>query len=342
MRTVCLKLNQILDIKKWQKLQDSMAKVTNLAIITVDYKGIPVTSHSCPHPFCQYVRAHPGLAKYCIQCDSRAGLEAVRMNAPYIYLCHCNIVDLAVPIIIDGLYIGAIMAGQVHLPRDERKFRLEKPVSFPDRSIFKDKQVMEMYSAIPTMAYQEVEAVSNMLLDFCDYVVEEAINKNLLMDILEQLGSPQKMGGITDKFSGYPASSIEFAKQAMSSIIIKSHVDTGDTDRPVCKNQTLKPALDYIYENKGEAVNQTQMAELCHISASYFSRLFSKEIGEGFSSFLAGQKVEWSKRLLEQTELTVAQISDELGFNDPGHFINTFKRRENITPGVYRKYVKKV
>ena len=37
----------------------------------------------------------------------------VRSNEPYIYLCHYNIVDVAVPIIIDGRYMGAIMAGTV-------------------------------------------------------------------------------------------------------------------------------------------------------------------------------------------------------------------------------------
>ncbi|MDO7203718.1 PocR ligand-binding domain-containing protein [Paraclostridium bifermentans] len=33
------------------------------------------------------------------------------MNKPYIYLCHYNIVDVAIPIIVDEKYIGAIMTG---------------------------------------------------------------------------------------------------------------------------------------------------------------------------------------------------------------------------------------
>ena len=80
------------------------------------------------------------------------------------------------------------------------------------------------------------------------------------------------------------------------------------------------------------------MAQLCHISTSHFSRLFAKEVGEGFSSFVSRLKVEWSKQLLEKTDLPVTQISDELGFSEPGYYIKTFKKFEKVTPATYRKY----
>lgn len=46
-------LDKILDLKKWQELQDSLADVTELAIITIDYKGRPISAHSKCTPFCQ-------------------------------------------------------------------------------------------------------------------------------------------------------------------------------------------------------------------------------------------------------------------------------------------------
>ena len=339
MQTGFLNIDQILDIEKWQFLQDSLAKMTKLAIITVDYKGIPVTKHSEPRPFCHYVRTIPELEKYCHKCDSRAGLEAVRISAPYIYLCHCNIVDLAVPIVIDGQYIGATLAGQVRLPLDEQATaNLEKIFISPNKSLFETDELLDLYNAIPIMPYKEIEAVASMLLNLCSYVVEEAINKNLLIEMYEQMGRGAANGRSADMFLGYPTSSIEFAKRTMRNAVTKSYITTSEDDIHTCKNPVLKPALEYIYENKGESVTQKQMAQLCHISTSHFSRLFTKEIGEGFSSFLARQKVEWSKQLLQKTELSVNQISDELGFSTPGYYIKTFKRYESLTPAVYRKY----
>lgn len=338
MRTNFLNIEQILDIERWQILQDSLAEATGLAIITVDYKGIPVTRHSSRRPFCHHVRTDPELVKYCHKCDSRGGLEAVRTNAPYIYLCHCDIVDLAVPIMIDGQYIGATMAGQVRLPDNEQSTQLEKILISPNKSLFETEELLHLHKAIPVLPYKEIESMAHMLFDLCSYVVEEAITKNLLVEMVEQMNTRPTAARAADFLSGYPTSSIEFAKRTMKSATTRSYITTAEDARPVCKNPVLKPALDYIYENKGEAVTQKQMAGLCHISTSHFSRLFAKEIGEGFSAFLARQKVEWSKQLLEKTELSVNQISDELGFSSPGYYIKTFKRCENLTPAIYRKY----
>lgn len=54
-----VELKNILDLEKWEKLQESLALSTRLAIILVDYKGRPVTKHSQVQPFCQLVRHSP-------------------------------------------------------------------------------------------------------------------------------------------------------------------------------------------------------------------------------------------------------------------------------------------
>ncbi|MGY5607458.1 helix-turn-helix domain-containing protein [Paenibacillus sp. ALE3] len=82
------------------------------------------------------------------------------------------------------------------------------------------------------------------------------------------------------------------------------------------------------------------MADLCHISPSYVSRLFAKETGENFSSYLSRLNMKWAKQLLEATDIPVSQISSELGFNEPEYFIKIFKKYEGTTPAVYRKYYK--
>ncbi len=104
-------IEQVLDLNKWEAVQESIAIATHLAIILVDYRGRPVTKHSQVQPFCQLVRNHPELSVYCEKCDSRGGLEAVRTGQPFIYRCHFDIVDMAIPIMRDNRYVGAIMAG---------------------------------------------------------------------------------------------------------------------------------------------------------------------------------------------------------------------------------------
>ncbi|QGT43169.1 Arabinose operon regulatory protein [Clostridium botulinum] len=136
---------------------------------------------------------------------------------------------------------------------------------------------------------------------------------------------------------------IENAKKEMSNVLLNSYVkeNLSSDNLDVSVSNTLKPAIEYIYNHKSENITAKKLAEVCHISPSYFSRLFAKETGKSFSSFISNLKVDWAKSLLEETDMPINEISDELGFNETGYFIKIFKKYESVTPFVYRKYCKK-
>lgn len=83
------------------------------------------------------------------------------------------------------------------------------------------------------------------------------------------------------------------------------------------------------------------MAEVCHISSSYFSRIFYKKTGENFTNYLTKLKINWSKELLEATDIYINRISGTLGFIKSGYFIKKFKIQTGVTPAIYGKYYKK-
>lgn len=193
-----------------------------------------------------------------------------------------------------------------------------------------------MYKDIPMASFSEVQQIAKMVFDISNYIVAEAINKNLILEMYGEIASLKHAPDSDDITDGYLIENIQHVKKAFGSAVTNAYVKSDK--RAACKNSLLRPAFDYIYENKGENVTQKQMADICNISTSHFSRLFVKEVGEGFSNFLSRLKVQWSKQLLEKTDLSITQISEELGFNDPGYFIKTFKKYENVTPAIYRKY----
>jgi len=330
-------LERIIDMEKWHKLQDSLSLVTKMAIITVDYKGVPVTKHSYCQSFCQGVRQDPYLAQYCQKCDARGGLEAVRLNKPYIYRCHFDILDIAIPIIIDNQYIGAIMAGQIKL-RDEDAPLLERIVSRPSNAETNNKfrHLKEDYLALPVLSYEEVTTIADMLFHLCTYIVEEAIHKNTTIDMYKKalsLDAAPSQDAMNTSERTYR--NIQAIQHELSSALIETKVRQS-AQAFHASNPALQPAFDYIYAHKNENFTLQSMAQQCHMSSSYFSRMFTKETGENFSVFTARLKIEWAKQLLETSDLAVNQISDELGFCDAGYFIKTFKKFENLTPAVYR------
>lgn len=337
-------LNKLIDLEKWINLQDSLAAVTKLAIIVVDYKGNPVTAHSGCHRFCKAVRSKPELVKYCQKCDSRGGLEAVRLNEPYIYLCHYNIVDVAIPIMFEGKYIGAVMAGQVKLSDTNAAEVLEQIVITSKNSEAAKalEDLKEYYDELPVLSYEEVKKIANMLFYMCNYLVEEALEKNLISEMYKKtMKNHSEIDAST--LTGYTLKNIEHAKKEMSNVIINAYIGEMalSNEKDITVSNTLKPAIEYIYKHKSENVKLEEMAKLCHISPSYFSRLFSKETGEKFSAYVSKLKIEWAKGLLEETDLHINEISDELGFSEVGYFIKIFKKYEGITPFLYRKYCKK-
>ena len=73
-------LKSLLDVPLWERVQDQLAEATGTAIITIDYKGTPITKHSKRTDFCSIIRENPVSRKRCYKCDALAGLEEVRLE----------------------------------------------------------------------------------------------------------------------------------------------------------------------------------------------------------------------------------------------------------------------
>lgn len=341
MRGDIINLDKIINFEKWQSLQDKLSLVTGIAIVTVDYKGNPITNHSGCSKFCQEVRKDPKTSKYCKKCDSRGGLEAIRINEPYMYLCHYNIVDIAIPINVNEKYMGAIMAGQIRL-KDYNTEHLEKIVDTNYDKVSQDvfASNRDYYDDLPLFTYNQVKNISEMLSSLCNYLVEEALNKNMVLKLYEEsIGVKSTIDSTLLKKSGLD--NLQKIKVGISNALIDAH-SSDDEYKEINKyiSSTLKPAIEYIYNNKSENITAEKMAKVCHISQNYFSRLFSKEMGENFSAYVSKLKINWAKRLLEESDISINQISLDLGFNECGYFIKIFKKYEGVTPSVYRRYYK--
>ena len=74
-------------------------------------------------------------------------------------------------------------------------------------------------------------------------------------------------------------------------------------------------------------------------SESQTIRIFKKAFGVTPYAYLLTKKIDFSKKLLENTNLSISQIADKLCFADEYYFSNTFKSKVGIAPSAYRKKV---
>ena len=179
-------IKTILDIPRWEAVQDQLAKATGTAIITIDYKGTPITKHSMRTDFCNIIRENPISRKRCQKCDSLAGLEAVRLNQPFIYLCHCGIVDVAVPITVGDQYLGAVMFGQVRISNGsdagvERLVNEISAVHTDDAVSALQPDLRELYQRLPEMEYERIRGIAEMINAIVQYIVARAVDNRARM-----------------------------------------------------------------------------------------------------------------------------------------------------------------
>lgn len=94
--------------------------------------------------------------------------------------------------------------------------------------------------------------------------------------------------------------------------------------------------LNYIQRNLG-TVTLSSLADHFGFSISYCSRLVKTSTGLGFNEWKNMLRMRKAERMLQDTDKTVAVISEELGYMNPETFIRSFKKFAGLTPTKYRK-----
>lgn len=175
-------IREIIDLESFQKIQDDVAKATNSSIITVDDKGVPVTNHSRCSEYCKLIRNKKEFSKLCEKCDSKGGLEAAREGKFYIYKCHRGLVDVAVPIMFEEVYLGSVMVGQVLL--DDEDHDIEKVLIEKFEYEDEEKEKIEKaYAKLTRCSYENIKSIAEMLVHLSKYMVEEAVLKETQNEI---------------------------------------------------------------------------------------------------------------------------------------------------------------
>lgn len=98
----------------------------------------------------------------------------------------------------------------------------------------------------------------------------------------------------------------------------------------------IQPAIEYIHHNYCSSISLNDMASLCEISSSYFSKLFKKVTKQNLVRYINSIRVKQAEHLLLTTTKSINTIAIDLGFEDCGYFIKVFKKETGVTPNAFR------
>lgn len=94
--------------------------------------------------------------------------------------------------------------------------------------------------------------------------------------------------------------------------------------------------LQYIQENFS-SITLEMIAERFHYTPEYTSQLIRKTTGQTFTDILQKIRTEKAQVLLQDTNLSVTNIAQQVGYENVEHFIRIFKKKLHMTPTEYRK-----
>lgn len=93
---------------------------------------------------------------------------------------------------------------------------------------------------------------------------------------------------------------------------------------------------DYIRKEYMNDISLDSASEALDMSPSYIGLVFRKVGGTSFLKYLTDIRMEETKRLLTDTELTLREIGQQVGIENQNTLIRTFKKATGVTPGQYR------
>ena len=102
-------------------------------------------------------------------------------------------------------------------------------------------------------------------------------------------------------------------------------------------SKLLEDAKTFIDENyKHDDMSLNMVAAQVNISPSYFSTIFSSEMGQTFVEYLTHVRLEKAKELLMCSNMRTAEIGYEVGYKDSHYFSYIFKKVVGCSPKEYR------
>jgi AraC-like DNA-binding protein len=163
------------------------------------------------------------------------------------------------------------------------------------------------------------------LLPSCDFSVKNPIIK----DDNGELG--EKLWDIVQ--SGNMSNAVLMSKfWALVAVL-----DTGGEKNVDNAERYVQQALHYIHGNIGNKTSVSDVSNALNISKTYFTGIFTKQMGIPPKKYILREHMEMAKELLQRTSYSVGEIANIVGYDASSDFTKAFIRYEGVSPSAYRK-----
>lgn len=118
------------------------------------------------------------------------------------------------------------------------------------------------------------------------------------------------------------------------------YAETENVDTNSTIDLRIALAKQYIADNIKESLRISEISNYCHISTKQLTRIFSETENITPSQYIQKQRALYIENLLENTDLSLKDISEMMNFQNEYYFNAFFKKHFGMPPGEYRKMIK--
>lgn len=165
------RIPDILKIYKKEKLENfinKMMEVSDMLLFFIDYKGEIIVSGDAIYEYGSDKKYQFIFFKKCYDTLAIAATKAAIKNKPFLFYCPKKIVNLTIPIVIDGHYMGALAGGMIRCD-EENAF----PIFSQENENEDWKENEKHLKNIPILPYKKIMAWSELLFSFLEEMKEK-------------------------------------------------------------------------------------------------------------------------------------------------------------------------
>lgn len=98
----------------------------------------------------------------------------------------------------------------------------------------------------------------------------------------------------------------------------------------------LAAVFDVVERRYAEAVSAREVAAELGLTPGHLTTVVSRRTGRPLGRWLTERRLREARRLLADTDLTVAAVGRRVGYDDPGYFARRFRREHGVAPQAWR------
>lgn len=220
------------------------------------------------------------------------------------------------------------------------------------------------YSVVDALA--DVSVITEHSVEYCFFLADQNVDERLLMMTLRICKNLNKklilfhyssipkhyldeelIFGSVCLCDHNPMKSLTLIDAKLNSLNLTTTRDTDmlqshEEQSPFSHNmndEIVNTMLSYIDSHFTSQIREQDVARHCHLSVSYFSRVFHKKVGQNFRDYVCNKRIELAKKLLrEKSSQQISSIAFQSGFNDLSYFSRMFKKKTGMSPSTFRQF----